>query len=98
MWDPWQATVVTCARVSPVAPGLWRDGQLHAQRLALVVAGVVDGGVHHVVDVVHQAGHVLQWQAEHGSGGQTGSRRLAGRRTQEDSGQRGNSVKHKPLW
>lgn len=69
------APVLTCPCVPPVTPGLWSDGQLHAQRLALVVAGVVDGGVHNIINVVHQAGHVLQGQAEHSSGVQAGAQR-----------------------
>lgn len=44
---------------SSVTPGLWSDGQFHAQGLALIVAGVINRGIDHVVDVVHQTGHVL---------------------------------------
>ena len=49
----------TCPCFSPVAPGLWSDGQLDTQRLALVMAGVIHRGVHHIIDGVHQTGHVL---------------------------------------
>lgn len=49
----------TRSRFSSVTPGLWSDGQFHAQSLALIVAGVINRGIDHVVDVVHQTGHVL---------------------------------------
>lgn len=49
----------TCPCLSPVAPRLWSDGQFDTQSLAIVMAGVIDRGVHHIIDGVHQTGHVL---------------------------------------
>lgn len=43
-----------------MAPWLRSDSQFDAQSLALVVAGVIHRGVHHIIDGVHQTGHVLE--------------------------------------
>lgn len=50
----------TCCCFSSVTSGFWSDGQFDTQSLALIVAGVIHGGVHHVIDGVHETGHVLQ--------------------------------------
>ena len=42
-----------------------RNGQFDTQRFALVLARVINRGVHHIVDGVHQAGHVLQGEVDH---------------------------------
>ncbi len=49
----------TCSRFSSVAPGFWSDGQFDTQSLALIMAGVIHRGIHHIIDGVHQTGHVL---------------------------------------
>lgn len=42
-----------------MAFGFRSDGQFDPQSLAFVVAGLIDRGVHHVVNGVHQTRHVL---------------------------------------
>lgn len=48
-----------------MAPGLRSDGQFNTQGLGLIMAGVIHRGVHHVIDGVHQTGHVLLRQIKH---------------------------------
>jgi len=50
----------TCAGFSSVVPGLRSDGQFDTQSLALIMAGVIHRGIYHIIDGVHQTGHVLE--------------------------------------
>lgn len=49
----------TCSCVSSMAPGLRSDSQLDSQRFALIIAGMIHRGIHHIIDGVHETGHVL---------------------------------------
>lgn len=45
--------------VPPASSRFWSDRQLDSEGLLFAVTRVIDRGIHHVIDSVHQTGHVL---------------------------------------